>query len=83
MTRQTSTQASRNLKNTSDMVSEMRKEAEAREDGVRWLEKGGWDSRLEGRECARVCKEVVGGFEEVCDGWRERIVANDIEVGAA
>lgn len=83
MTRQTSTQASRKLKTASDMVSEMRKEADAREEGIRWIEKGGWDSRLEGRECARMCREVVGGFEEVCNGWRDRLTGSDVRVGAA
>ena len=64
------------------MVGEMRREAEAREEGVRWIAKGRWDERLKGRECARLCGEVVGGFEEVCDGWRERLAAG-VEVGAA
>lgn len=66
------------------MVVEMKAEAEAREDGVRWVEKGGWEKRLAGRECARVCGDVVGGFEEVCNGWRERLVGGmGLEVGAA
>ena len=65
------------------MVGEMRREAEAREEGVRWIERGGWDAKLKGRECAKVCREVVGGFEEVCDGWRERIASGGVEVGAA
>lgn len=83
MIRQTSTQASRRLKTTCDLVGEMRREAEAMEEGVRWIERGGWDARLKDRECARVCGEVVGGFEEVCNGWRERIAGGEFEVGAA
>ncbi|KAL9130954.1 MAG: hypothetical protein Q9217_001000 [Psora testacea] len=80
MTRQTLTFATRKLRSALDMVVEMRREAEAREEAVRWIEKGDWDQRLAGRECARVCGDVVGGFEEVCNGWRKRLVG---EIGAA
>lgn len=45
------------------------------DESVRWVEKGGWDRRLEGRECANVCNEVLSGFEEVCGAWRERLSA--------
>ncbi len=60
---------------------EMRRETEARQTGIHWLEKGNWEGRLAGRECARVCGEVVGGFEEVCASWRKRLAG--VEVGAA
>lgn len=61
----------------------VKREMEEAEEGVRWLEMGGWDDRLKGREAARVCGEVVGGFEEVCAGWRERLVRQGgVEVGA-
>ena len=62
------------------MVVEMRRETEAREEAVKWIEKGGWDRRLGERECKRVCEDVIGGFEEVCQTWRERLVTG---VGAA
>ena len=39
------------------------------------MEKGRWDDRLAERDCARVCGEVVGGFEDVCNGWRDRLLA--------
>lgn len=48
---------------------------DAREEGMRWVKKGRWNDRLAGRECARICGDMVGGFEEVCNGWRERLVA--------
>lgn len=87
MARQTTTLASRRLNAARKMVSELKKEAELEEEGIRWLEKEHWGDRLAGRECARVCSEVVGGFEEVCRGWRERLVedgigATGVEVGA-
>ncbi len=74
MTRQTTSLASRRLRATREMVGEMRKEAEMREEGEMWVERGGWEERLKGRECARICGDVVGGFEEVCQGWRARLV---------
>lgn len=58
----------------------MKREEEKREEGIRWVERGGWEERLAGRECAGICGEVVGGFEEVCRGWRERLVGG-LEMG--
>lgn len=74
MTRQTTSLASRRLRATRELVGEMRKEADLREEGERWVERGEWEERLKGRECARICGDVVGGFEEVCQGWRKRLV---------
>lgn len=53
----------------------MRRDEELREEGERWLTRGNWSERLQKRECAHVCGEVVGGFEEVCDNWRKKLVA--------
>ncbi|MCJ1297954.1 hypothetical protein MMC08_000743 [Hypocenomyce scalaris] len=84
MTRQTTTLASRRLRSSREAVAELKREGAEREEGIRWVETGGWDERLSGRECARVCGEVVGGFEEVCRGWRERLVLGDgVEMGVA
>jgi len=82
MTRQTTSLASRRLRSATEMVIEMRREAEAREEAIRWVEKGNWENRLAGRECARMCGDVVRGFEEVCSSWRARL-AGGLEVGAA
>lgn len=82
MTRQTTSLASRRLRSATEMVLEMRREAEAREEAVRWAEKGNWEQRLAGRECARVCGDVIEGFEEVCNSWRARLLGV-LEVGAA
>ncbi|KAG5662353.1 hypothetical protein KAF25_004771 [Fusarium avenaceum] len=75
MSRQTTTLATRRLKSAKEIVAEMRKEEELREEGERWLTRGNWGERLEKRECAGVCGDVIGGFEEVCNGWRERLLA--------
>lgn len=75
MSRQTTTTATRRLKSARDLVAEMRRDEELREQGERWLTRGNWSERLQKRECAHVCGEVVGGFEEVCNNWRERLLA--------
>lgn len=75
MSRQTTTMASRKLKSAKELVAEMRHEDELREEGEQWIKQGNWSQRLKNRECASVCGEVVGGFEEVCNGWRARLLA--------
>jgi hypothetical protein len=75
MSRQTTTMASRRLKSARELVAEMRRDEDAREEGERWLSQGNWSERLGRRECAGVTRDVVGGFEEVCEGWRKRLVA--------
>ncbi|KAI1423715.1 hypothetical protein F5Y12DRAFT_511016 [Xylaria sp. FL1777] len=75
MSRQTTTTATRRLRTAKEMVSEMRREEELKEEGERWLTRGNWGERLQNRECAGVCRDVVGGFEEVCNSWRARLLA--------
>jgi hypothetical protein len=75
MSRQTTTTATRRLKSAKEMVAEMKREEELKEEGERWLARGNWGERLKKRECAGVCRDVVGGFEEVCNGWRARLLA--------
>ena len=80
MTRQALTSSSRKLRSVLEMVLQIRREAEVRDEAIRWIDVGAWDQRLAGREYARICGEVVCGFEKVCNGWRERLIG---EVGAA
>lgn len=75
MTRQTTSLAARRLRTARDIVADLRREAAAREECISWVENGRWDDRLAERDCARVCGEVVGGFEDVCNGWRDRLLA--------
>jgi len=72
--RQTTSTASRRLKSAKDLVSELQREELERETAERFIERGQWGKRLEGREAGVVCREVVEGFERVCDGFRERLV---------
>ncbi|WEW58725.1 hypothetical protein PRK78_004193 [Emydomyces testavorans] len=75
--------ASRRLKTVRELVIEMRHEDEAREEGIRWIEKGGWDARLAGREAGSVCHNVVSGFEAVCGEWRDKLFGAGAGAGAA
>ena len=74
MERQTTLHASRILRTTRETVEKLQQEISAAEEGRRWLELGAWEERLKRREAATICGEVVGGFEEVCEGWRKRLV---------
>ncbi|KAL8765136.1 MAG: hypothetical protein Q9209_007694 [Squamulea sp. 1 TL-2023] len=73
MLRQTTSLASRRLKAAKEAVHELRLEAGAREEGIQWVERGNWNRRLSSRECRTICKDVVGGFEEVCEQWEKSI----------
>jgi hypothetical protein len=82
MSRQTTTTATRRLRSARELVAEMKREEEERQEGELWLQKGNWSERLGARECAGVCGDVVGGFEEVCNDWRARLLAQADPVGA-
>jgi len=70
MGRQTTASAARHLRNTQLMVSEMRRESDLA-DQAQWLiEKEDWDHRLAERSCARECRDVIGGFDQVSEGLR-------------
>lgn len=71
--RQLTATASRRLRSARELVAELRREEEGREEATRWIEKGDWDRRLRDREAGRVCRDVVSGFEAVCGEWRERL----------
>ena len=81
ISRQTSTLASRRLRTCQDAMLMWKKEERLKEEGIAWVESGGWDERLRTRDAAMVCNEVVGGFEEVCEGWRKRLFAQEVAAG--
>ena len=74
MSRQVESSAARRLKSARECAGEMRREYELEEVGRKWLEVGNWEQKLRGREAKQICNEVTGGFEEVCEGWRRRLV---------
>ncbi|OJJ03202.1 hypothetical protein ASPVEDRAFT_72930 [Aspergillus versicolor CBS 583.65] len=71
--RQLTSTASRRLRSARELVADLRREEEGREEGTRWIEKGDWDRRLKEREAGRECGDVVSGFEAVCGEWREKL----------
>lgn len=81
--RQLTSTASRRLRSARELVAELRREEESREEGSRWIEVGEWDSRLQKREAGQECKDVVSGFEAVCGEWREKLFGAGAEVAAA
>ncbi|RMJ20906.1 hypothetical protein PHISP_08225, partial [Aspergillus sp. HF37] len=82
--RQLTSTASRRLRSARELVAELRREEEGREEGTRWIERGDWDRRLREREAGTVCGDVVSGFEAVCGEWREKLFgAAGAEVAAA
>lgn len=82
--RQLTSTASRRLRSARELVAELRREEEGREEGHRWIERGDWDRRLKDREAGRECGDVVSGFEAICGEWRERLFgAAGAEVAAA
>ena len=80
--KQISSSASRRLKTVKDLVTEIRRDEEDRDIGVRWIENGKWDRRLREKEARRICGEVVDGFESTCDMWKSRIMNSVAEVNA-
>lgn len=71
--RQLTSTASRRLRSAREIVAEIRREEEDREEGHRWIESGQWDRKLKDREAGRVCGDVVSGFEAVCGEWRQKL----------
>jgi len=81
--RQLTSTASRRLRSARELVADLRREEESREETSRWLERGDWDRRLRDREAGKECADVVGGFEAVCGEWREKLFGAGAEVAAA
>lgn len=81
MTRQTTATASRRLRSAKELVADLRRDADLREEGDRWLVRGNWGERLARRECAHICGEVMGGFEEACDQFSRKL--RDMAEGTA
>lgn len=79
MGKHTTSNAARQLRNTHAMVTQLRMESDMAEQAKWRIEKEGWDRKLADRWCARECSDVLGGFEQVCEGLRrgleERVAA--------
>ena len=66
--------ASRHLRTTQTMVAELRRERERAESARYELNKGDWNDRIRNRWCAGECKDIMGGFEKMCDSLRQTLV---------
>ncbi|KAF2709616.1 hypothetical protein K504DRAFT_379026 [Pleomassaria siparia CBS 279.74] len=73
MSRQAHSNAARRLKSSKEQLADWHRDADLREQGILWVDKGDWDRRLREREAKRECSSVVDGFEEVCGMWRKRL----------
>lgn len=73
MGRQITNTASRHLRTTQTMVAELRRERERAEVARHELSKDNVAERLAQRRCASECKDVMSGFEEVCDALRSSL----------
>ena len=65
--------AARHLRATQAMATELRRERERADEARVWIEREEWEARLRERWCAGQCRDVVGGFERVCEGLRKEI----------
>ncbi|KAK4574381.1 hypothetical protein LTR86_002143 [Recurvomyces mirabilis] len=81
MGKQITNTAARHLRTTQTMVVDLRLERERADLARHELAKSNVGDRLKARHCAGECKEIVAGFEQVCDALRTSL-EHDI-VGAA
>ena len=66
--------ASRHLRTTQTMVVELRRERERAEAARLELSKTDWSNRIQNRWCAGECRDIMGGFERMCDDLRQNLV---------
>lgn len=69
--KQVAVNAARHLRVTQTMTTELERESQQVEEARFWIEKGDWSQKLEDRWCAAECRDVVHGFEQMCDGLRK------------
>jgi hypothetical protein len=79
MSKHTMNTASRHLRTTQTMVVELRRERERAEAARHELAKSDWNSKIKDRWCAGECRDIMGGFESLCDSLRQNL----IEAGGA
>lgn len=75
MTRETAETAARRLEGARLLVARIRNEAAILEEGLEAIGAAGWQRRIASRESARVCQDVIRGFEETCGEYRATLVA--------
>lgn len=83
MIRETESTATRRLQSTRELATSLRKEFDEVEKTDKLLRDGEWESRLAGRKGGKMCREMVKGFESVCDGMRAKLVEAAAKEGLA
>ncbi|KAK3698568.1 hypothetical protein LTR37_016895 [Vermiconidia calcicola] len=74
MGKHTTNTASRHLRTNQTAVAEIRREREKAEEAREELRKNDWNDRIRDRWCAGECRDIMGGFEELCDSLRENLI---------
>ncbi len=74
MGRHTTNTASRHLRTTQTMVAELRRERERAETARFELNKSDWNDKIRDQWCAGECRDIMGGFEKMCDSLRQTLV---------
>ncbi|KAK3069310.1 hypothetical protein LTR53_012448 [Teratosphaeriaceae sp. CCFEE 6253] len=70
MGKQITSTAARHLRTTQNMVVDLRRERERADLARHELAKASAHERIKERRCAAQCREVMAGFEEVCEALR-------------
>lgn len=73
MGKQTTNAASRHLRTTQTMVADLRREREMAETAREELSRSPWEERIKGGWCKNECRDVVSGFDDVCNALRESL----------
>ncbi|CAK4031473.1 Hypothetical predicted protein [Lecanosticta acicola] len=70
MGKQITATAARHLRNTQDMVVDLREEQERAELARHELAKSDWEEKVKDRWCAAQCQDIMSGFEDRCTALR-------------
>jgi len=81
--RETESTAIRRLQSTRELTTALKKELDEAEKTDKFLRDGEWECRLAGREGGKMCRELVTGFENVCDSMRAKLVEAAAREGLA
>jgi hypothetical protein len=76
MGKQTTNAASRHLRTTQTIVTDLRTERERAEAAREELSKSPWEGRIKDRWCKSECQDVVSGFDDMCNALRESLAQN-------
>ena len=73
MARQSTIAAGRKLRVAKEACAEWKGQLDAAEKGERWIEEGDWVGKCSRREAAKVCQDVLRGFESTCGGMDKQM----------